>query len=98
MGGNVPAEAKDRIAHARISKGAAVLLASDNMPGMTFNAGDNYFVCIQCESAQMTDKLFAALSEKGKTLQAPQETQWANRFAMFTDQFGTNWMLNFPKA
>jgi uncharacterized glyoxalase superfamily protein PhnB len=42
--------------------------------------------------------LFAALSEKGKTLQAPQETPWARRFAMFTDQFGTNWMLNFPKA
>ena len=98
MGGNVPPDAKDRIAHARISKGSAVLLASDNMPGMPFNAGDNSFVCLQCESGQETDQLFAALSEKGKTLQVPQETQWANRFAMFTDQFGTNWMLNFPKA
>jgi len=98
MGGNVPPDAKDRIAHARINNGAAVLLASDNMPGMTFNAGDNYFVCLQCESGQETDQLFAALSEKGKTLQAPQETQWARRFAMFKDQFGTNWMLNFPKA
>jgi PhnB protein len=65
---------------------------------MQFNAGNNYFVCIHCESGQETDQLFAALSEKGKTLQAPQETPWARRFAMFTDQFGTNWMLNFPKA
>jgi PhnB protein len=97
MGGNVPPDSKSRIAHARISKGAAVLLASDNMPGMTFTAGNNYFVCIQCESAQEADQLFAALSEKGKILQAPQETQWAARFAMFTDQFGTNWMLNFSK-
>ena len=97
MGGNVPPDAKDRIAHARISKGSAVLLASDNMPGMPFNAGDNSFVCLQCESGQETDQLFAALSEKGKTLQAPQETQWANGFAMFTDQFGTNWMLNCAK-
>jgi PhnB protein len=64
---------------------------------MPFNAGDNYFVSVQCESVQETDKLFAALSEKGKTLQAPQETPWAARFAMFTDQFGTNWMLNFDK-
>jgi PhnB protein len=97
MGGNVPTEAKDRIAHARISKGAAVLMASDNMAGMPFNAGNNYFVSIQCESVQETDKLFSALSEKGKTIQAPQETQWAARFAMFTDQFGTNWMLNCDK-
>ena len=98
MGGNAPPDSKDRIAHARISKGAAVLLASDNMPGMTFNAGDNYFVCIQCESVQETDKLFAALSEKGKPIQPPQETPWAKRFAMFTDQFGTKWMLNCSKA
>jgi PhnB protein len=97
MGGNIPPEAKDRIAHARISKGAAVLMASDNMPGMPFNIGGNYFVCVQCESAQETDQLFAALSEKGKTSQAPQETPWAFRFAMFTDQFGTNWMLNCEK-
>jgi PhnB protein len=80
MGGNAPPDSKDRIAHARISKGATVLMASN------------------CESVQETDKLFASLSEKGKTIQAPQETQWAARFAMFTDQFGTKWMLNFPKA
>jgi PhnB protein len=46
MGGNIPPEAKDRIAHARITKGTAVLMASDNMPGMPFSAGGNYFVCV----------------------------------------------------
>ena len=97
MGGNIPPEAKDRIAHARINKGAAVLMASDNMPGIPFSAGGNYFVSIQCESVEETDKLFAALSEKGKTTHPPQETQWALRFAMFTDQFGVNWMLNCEK-
>ena len=98
MPGNVPPEAKDRIAHARLAKGVSVLMASDNMPGMTFNAGDNFFVSVQCETVQETDQLFSALSEKGKTLQPPQETPWAKRFAMFTDQFGTKWMLNCSKA
>lgn len=98
MPGNVPAEAKDRIAHARLTKGVSVLLASDNMPGMTFNPGDNFFVSVQCETVQETDQLFSALSEKGKTIQPPQETPWAKRFAMFTDQFGTKWMLNCAKA
>jgi len=97
MGGNVPAEANDRIAHARISKGAAVLMASDNMVGMPFNPGDNFFVSIQCENAQEIDKLFSGLSEKGNVKMAPQETAWAARFSMFTDQFGINWMLNLDK-
>ena len=26
---------------------------------------------------------------------APAETFWAERFAMFTDKYGTPWMLNF---
>ncbi len=98
MPGNVPPEAKDRIAHARLTKGVSVLMASDNMPGMTFNPGDNFFVSLQCETVQETDQLFSALSEKGKTIQPPQETPWAKRFAMFTDQFGTRWMLNCAKA
>ena len=98
MGGNVPPEAKDRIAHARISRGAAVLMASDNMAGMPFHQGDNFFVSIQCENAQETDRLFSALSEKGKVNMPPQETSWAARFSMFTDQFGVNWMLNLDKA
>ena len=98
MPGNVPPEAKDRIAHARLAKGVTVLMASDNMPGMTFNPGDNFFVSVQCETVQETDQLFSALGEKGKTIQPPQETPWAKRFAMFTDQFGTKWMLNCAKA
>lgn len=98
MPGNVPPEAKDRIAHARLTKGVSVLMASDNMPGMTFNPGDNFFVSLQCETVQETDQLFSVLSENGKTIQPPQETPWARRFAMFTDQFGTKWMLNCSKA
>lgn len=98
MPGNVPPEAKDRIAHARLAKGVSVLMASDNMPGMTFNSGDNFFVSVQCETVQETDQLFSALSANGKTIQPPQETPWAKRFAMFADQFGTKWMLNCPKA
>ena len=98
MPGNVPPEAKDRIAHARLAKGISVLMASDNMPGMTFNPGDNFFVSLQCETVQETDQLFSLLSENGKTIQPPQETPWARRFAMFTDQFGTKWMLNYAKA
>ena len=67
MPGNIPPEAKDQIAHARITKGGSpILMASDNMGGPPVEHGGNFFVSIPCDSAQETEKLFAALSEKGK--------------------------------
>jgi PhnB protein len=97
-GGNVPQEAKDRLMHARLTKGPAVLMASDNMPGMPFHQGDSFSVSLNCESVQEIEKLFSTLSEKGKVTMPLQETFWAARFGMFTDQFGINWMLNLDKA
>lgn len=97
MPGDQPKEAGNRLAHARLSKGATVLMASDNLPGMPFQEGNNFSVCLDCESTQEVDTIFAALSEKGKVNMAPQETFWAKRYSMFTDQFGINWMLNLSK-
>jgi len=96
-GGNIPPEARDRVMHARLSKGPTVIMASDDMPGMPFQQGSNFFISLNCENVQEVEKLFSSLSVNGKVKQAPQETFWAARFAMFTDQFGINWMLNLYK-
>jgi PhnB protein len=96
-GGNIPPEARDRVMHARLAKGPTVIMASDNMPGMPFQQGSNFFISLNCENVQEVEKLFSSLSVKGQVKQAPQETFWAARFAMFTDQFGVNWMLNLYK-
>ena len=94
-----PGTDPNRVIHARVSKGAAVLLASDTMPGMPFSRGENnYSVTIQCESADEVDKLFGALSAGGKAGMPPQDTFWNARFAMLTDKFGIAWMLNFDKG
>jgi PhnB protein len=95
--GNFPPEAKDRIIHARLAKGDAVIMASDTMPGHPFIVGNNVWVSINCESAEEAEKLFAAFSENGKIVMPIGETFWAARFGMLTDQFGVNWMFNFEK-
>ena len=95
--GDFPKEAKDRIMHATLRNGSAVLMASDTMPGMPFKQGNNFSICISPESLDETDRLFAALGEKGKVTMPLQETFWGARFGMVTDQFGINWMLNFEK-
>jgi PhnB protein len=92
--GNHP-EAKDRIMHARLAQGSAVLLASDTMPGMPFQPGNNFAIAITCESIPEIDQLFTALSEEGKVTMPLQDTFWGARFGMLTDQFGINWMFNF---
>jgi PhnB protein len=98
MPGNIPPEAKALIAHARIVKGGGpILMASDNMGAPPVAHGENFFVSIACDSSQETEKLFAALSAKGKIKMPPKETSWAERFTMFTDQFGINWMLSCEK-
>jgi PhnB protein len=89
---------KDRVVHARLEKGAAVLLASDTMPGMPLSSGNNFSVAIQCDSADEVEKFYHALVAGGKPTMPPQDTFWNARFAMATDRFGINWMFNFDKA
>lgn len=90
-----PAEAKDRILHARLSKGPIVLMASDAMPGMPFQQGNNFSVSIAPESLDETEQLFAALSRNGKVTMPLADAFWGARFGMLTDRFGVNWMINF---
>ena len=96
--GNFPPEAKDRVMHARITKGGSTLLmASDTMPGGVFRQGTNFSISVDCETVEEIDRVFAAFSENAKINMALQDAFWGARFGMLTDQFGTNWMFNFEK-
>ena len=92
-----PKEAKDRILHAKLTKGAVVLMASDTMPGMAFERGNNFSVSIDCDNAQEVDKLFAAIGDKGKVTMPVQDTFWNAHFGMVVDKFGVGWMFNYDK-
>lgn len=89
-----PKDAADRIIHARLSKGNAVLMASDTMPDIPVTQGNNLHISIDCESNEEIDRFFAALSHGGKVKMPLQNTFWNAKFGMLTDKFGNNWMLN----
>ncbi len=94
---NFPKEARDWIMHARLSNGDVVLMASDTQPHIPIQQGNNFFISIQCDNVQESEKLFKAFGQKG-TIEMPlQETFWALRFGMLTDQFGMKWMFNLDK-
>jgi PhnB protein len=96
--GDFPSDAKDRVMHARLSKGGLVILmASDTMPGFPFKQGNNFSVSVQCENLEEIERFFAAFSHSGKVTVELRDTFWGARFGMLTDQFGINWMFNFEK-
>jgi PhnB protein len=96
--GTVPKDAGTRIMHARLTKGSAVLMASDTLPGMPFQKGNNFSISVECGSLQEIDALFAAFSENAKITMPLQKTFWAPRFGMLTDQFGINWMFSLEAS
>lgn len=62
------------------------------MPPLT--QGNNAKVMLDVDSPAEVDRLFAALNG-GHTMMGPQDTEWAERFAMCADQFGVQWVINF---
>ena len=91
-----PPGSEDRIIHARLSQGNAVLMASDSMPGAPFVQGNNVYISVDCESAEEIERLFKAFSEGARNIGMElQDAFWGARFGMLTDKFGMAWMFNY---
>jgi PhnB protein len=89
----------DRIVHSELASGAAVLMASDTLTCMgKLQQGNNFSVCLDCDSQAEMDKVFNALSENGEVTMPIHDAFWGDRFGMLTDQFGISWMLSFRPA
>jgi PhnB protein len=94
--GNVPAEWRKKIIHARLQVGDMLLMASDAPPTHS-ESMQGFKVNIGVDDPKEAERIFQALSEGG-TVQMPiQETFWAVRFGMLVDRFGTPWMVNCEK-
>jgi len=93
-GGGGPPGSANRVMHARLAKGDAVIMASDTMPGSKLTVGNNTFINIDCESPAEQDRFFNALAAGGKVMMPLQDTFWGARFGMLSDKFGVQWMLN----
>jgi PhnB protein len=94
---HVPPEMQDRIMHARLVVGDAVLMGGD-APTEEFEAPSGICVSLQVEDPAEAERIFHALAEGG-TVQMPiEETFWAVRFGMLRDRFGIPWMINCEKT
>jgi PhnB protein len=94
---HVPAEWRKKIMHARLIVDGEVLMGSDAPPDRSDGAMKGFSVTLSINRPAEADRVFAALADNGTVRMPIQETFWAQRFGMLTDQFGTPWMINCEK-
>lgn len=96
MASKVPADWGGKILHATLMVKDQVIGGADCFPGQ-YEKPQGISVTLDIESPEEADRVYKALSQNGEIQMECQETFWARRFAMFTDQFGTPWMINCGK-
>ena len=94
---HVPAAWRKKIMHAQLVLDGQTLMGSD-APPERYEAMKGFSVTLGIKKPAEAERVFKALSAKGKVHMPIQETFWATRFGMLVDQFGTPWMINCEKT
>lgn len=102
-GEQFPPEYRDRIMHTGLRLGDSLLMASDNIPGMScggaaYEGIKGCSISLHPESVAESERLFAALAEGGRVEMPLEKTFWAERFGMLVDRFGVSWMVNCEQS
>jgi PhnB protein len=84
---------QDTVMHAHLEAGDVTLLASDAPPDH-YRKPQGFAVSLHVDAVDDAERIYAALSEEGEIRMPLQETFWSPRFAMFSDRFGTPWIIN----
>ena len=86
----IPDEWKDKVLHARIEIGSAVLMGADIPQAEPMRSA---YLTLTLDGEKQAERLYALLAEGGEIFMKMEKTHFANRFAMLRDRFGTSWML-----
>jgi PhnB protein len=95
MAAEFPAEMGKRILHASFALNGTNVFSGDDSPKYAKPQGIT--IALSMKDTAQGAQVFAGLAENGTVHMALQETFWALRFGMVTDQFGVPWMINCEK-
>ncbi|HAH09384.1 MAG TPA: VOC family protein [Alphaproteobacteria bacterium] len=88
----------DLVMNMQMRVGGTMMMASDNSDSR-YEAPQGFRIQIEPSSRAEFDRVHDALAKDALRVDMPaDETFWAERFAMFTDRFGTPWMMSFTGA
>ena len=97
MAEQVPPEWQNKIMHARLEVGDAVLMGSDSPPEY-YEAPKGLYVSLTVKEPAEAERIFHALEPNGTVTMPIQQTFWSVRFGMLVDRFGIPWMINCEQA
>ena len=93
--GMVPPGSDNKVMHASLRIGDAVLMASDgHCQGKPSFQG--FSLSLDASSEAEADRLFNALADGGQVQMPLGKTFFSPRFGMVADRFGVSWMLIVP--
>jgi PhnB protein len=96
--GQMPKEWGERIFHLEFKSGDIRFLGSDIISDQAGKvAGNVYSLVIECDSAEQLKEYFSKLSEGGKVVWEPRDSEWGSVFGQCVDKFDVQWMLNYDK-
>jgi PhnB protein len=87
---NLPSDWRDKVLHARIEIGSAVLMGADIPKAEPMRSA---YLTLTLEHEADAERIYAVLAAGGEIFMQMTATHFANRFAMLRDKFGTSWML-----
>ena len=67
--------------------------ATESM-GFTLNQGNNVYICLQPDTREDADSLFASLSGGSEVEMLMTDMFWGDYFGSLVDQYGIRWMIN----
>ena len=97
MADKTPTEWKKKIMHATLRFGEQVVMGAD-VPPQYYQQPQGFAVSISLSDPAEAERIFKELSAGGVVRMPLEKTFWAERFGMFTDRFGTPWMINCEAA
>ena len=97
MADQAPPGWEKKIMHVTLTLGDHVLQGSDAPPEQ-YHKPQGFTLSLGTSDAAEAERIFKVLEDKGAVGMPLQETFWALRFGMVTDQFGVPWMINCEKA
>jgi PhnB protein len=97
MAGQAPPDWSKKILHTTMALGDQVLQGADVTPDR-YQKPQGISVTLNITAAAEAERIFKALAENGAVEMPLQQTFWAERFGVLTDQFDTPWLINCGKT
>ena len=98
MASHMPAQMKEHILHATLTRGDMVLMGSDMVSEDGLKKGNAVSMALSLNSEEEIRNCYRKLSQGGNANHPLEDTFWGALFGDLTDKYGNHWILNFTRS